>query len=592
METRNISTNPLFRKDEADELGAIGAGASPRDFASVVTRLLDEFDAADFRSAERILDAMRRQGRTVSGYPRIRPSDCDRVVRAIRATFEANHASFITGDATIVERFDQILDAFAKTDVRFYPRELMQARTLQAEARLLLKDPAGARALIGQYADRIYKIEGDRDDIMQLMRLDCQARASSGAVDDLGSLTISRAMSIARLWPFAVRSIASEFVEFMGFNHSARLIDGVLIWLLVQSARITTRARITGGSFLRRMVRRAMANVGLLIAAACLFLLRWGDIRFTRRKQDRMLRKRDIVVSRAMGGIGDLLIMSAGLRALSMRRRTRVKLVIDRKFFDVFHNNPYVELIDIDGPPVDVTLCKAWYNLTMCPAGKYESMRRPFVKKGRAELFAKSMGVGKRGLYRHGWGVEYVLDAGQITFRDNFLRVAGFGARPIVGVQPYARDSYKDHPDIGRFIEALSADYDLIIFHHVETDLPVGPGIVSTAGLPLAQSIALVSALHAMVCVDSAFLHATSAFDVPVVAMFGPTDGKLFTQHHRQATVISANDTFACAPCWRNEDLPCQLTGQFGSSPCVAALKVEPVLAAVADALGRQNVGH
>ena len=88
-----------------------------------------------------------------------------------------------------------------------------------------------------------------------------------------------------------------------------------------------------------------------------------------------------------------------------------------------------------------------------------------------------------------------------------------------------------------------------------------------------------------MVCVDSAFLHAAAAFDVPVVAMFGPTDGKLFTRHHRNATVISANETFACAPCWRNEDLPCGLTGQFGPSPCVAALKVEPVLAAVAAAL-------
>ena len=143
----------------------------------------------------------------------------------------------------------------------------------------------------------------------------------------------------------------------------------------------------------------------------------------------------------------------------------------------------------------------------------------------------------------------------------------------------------KDHRNIALFIEALSADYDIIIFHHVETNLASGRGFASTAGLPLAQSIALASALKAMVCVDSAFLHAAAAFDVPVVAMFGPTDGKLFTRHHRNATVISANETFACAPCWRNEDLPCGLTGQFGPSSCVAALKVESVLAAVAAAL-------
>ena len=115
------------------------------------------------------------------------------------------------------------------------------------------------------------------------------------------------------------------------------------------------------------------------------------------------------------------------------------------------------------------------------------------MKKGRAELFAKGMGVGKLALHRHGWGVECHLDAAQVAFRDNFIRRAGFAARPIVGVQPYSRDSYKDHPEIARFIEALRADYDLILFHHVETSLPAAPGIASTVGLSLAQSIALVS---------------------------------------------------------------------------------------------------
>jgi hypothetical protein len=200
MGTRIISTDQLFGvKDGNDEPGPISARVNPGDFAGVVTRLLDEFDAADFRSAERILEAMRRQGRTVSGYPRARPADCDRVVRAIRAAFEANRPMFITGDRTIAKRFEQILDAFADTDVRYYPRELMQARTLQAEARLLLNDAEGARALIGSYADRLYKVEGDGDDITRLMRLDCEARAACGDVEDLGSIAIGRARSLVVL---------------------------------------------------------------------------------------------------------------------------------------------------------------------------------------------------------------------------------------------------------------------------------------------------------------------------------------------------------------------------------------------------------
>jgi ADP-heptose:LPS heptosyltransferase len=575
---------------ELREFASSTLSPNPRDFAGVVSRLLDEFDAADIRGAERILEAMRRQGRTISGNPRIRPRDCDRVNRAIRSAFEANRPLFVTGDSAIVRRFDEILEAFAETDLRFYPRELMQARALHAETKLLLNDPAGVRRLIGAYADRPYKIEGNRRDMTLLMMLDCQARAAAGDVDNLQRIALARARALVRFWPFSALLIVNKFIEFLSLGRSRLAREGLIAWLLNRCARMTVRARNPGGWFRPQAARAPIAWLGLITTAICLFILRWGDIRWARQAPgEQRIGKRDVVVSRAMGGIGDLFVMTPGLRALAKGHSTRVKLIIERKYFDIFRNNPYVEVVDIDGPPVDMTKCKVWRNLTFCPAARYESARRPFVKRGRAELFARGMGVGKRSLNRHGWHVEYVLDAGQIAFRDAFVRDAGLGLRPIVGVQPYSRDTYKDHPEIGRFVEALSADYDVIVFHNLETGLPAGPGIASTAGLPLAQSIALVSVLDAMVCVDSGFLHAAAAFDVPAIAMFGPTDGKLFTRHHKYATVISSSESFACAPCWRNEDLPCQVTGQLGVSPCVAAIKIETVRAAVAETVRQRH---
>jgi ADP-heptose:LPS heptosyltransferase len=466
----------------------------------------------------------------------------------------------------------------------------MQARALHAETKLLLNDPAGVRRLIGAYADRLYMIVGIRGDASLVMRLDCKARAIGGDVHDLQRIAFSRARSLVRFWPFSALLIVNEFIQFLGLGGCGPAREGLVAWLLNQCAKMTVRARIPGGRFRPRAARAPIAWLGLMTAAICLFILRWGDIRWARQTPgDQRIGKRDVVVSRAMGGVGDLFIMTPGLRALANRHSTRVKLIIDRKYFDIFRNNPHVELLDIDGPPVDLAECKVWRNLTLCPAGRYESARRPFVKRGRAELFARGMGVDKRSLDQHGWHVEYALDEGQIAFRDAFVRDAGLGLRPIVGVQPYSRDTYKDHPQIGRFVEALSADYDIIIFHQLETELPTGPRIVSTAGLPLAQSIALVSALDAMVCVDSGFLHAAGAFDVRAIAMFGPTDGKLFTRHHKYATVISASESFACAPCWRNEDLPCQVTGQLGVSPCVAAINIETVQAAVAETLRQRH---
>jgi len=581
-EAQRASGPPHFRARDALTRPA-AAELHPNRLSEFVTKLLDESDAFEFRNAERILDALERQGRTIAGYPRVRPVDCEHFLDAMRLVFDTYRRAFVTADPRIVRRFEEILDSFATTDVRSYPGALMRARTLQAEARLLINNPKGARALIRPYADRIYKIEGDRRDVLNILRLDCEAQAALGEVDDLGRVALSRATAAARLWPWAAGAIASALIDFIGFERSRRPSDGVLAWLLVRFARAASRARVPGGSLPRRAWRSAVASAGVAAAGACLFALRWGDLRAVRAGSDAP--KRDVVVTRAMGGIGDLLIMTAGLRALSKRRATRVKLLVEQKYFDLFRNNPYVELVDIDGPPVDVVNCREWRNLTLCPAARYEAGRRPFVRKGRAELFAAGMGIKKRLLDAYGWDVEVRLDEEQTRFRRDFLRDKDLGSRPVVGLQPYARDSYKDHQEIERFVEALSRRYDLVIFHHLETSLPAGPGIASTAGLALAESIALVSALDAMVCVDSAFLHAAAAFDVPVVALFGPTDGELFTRHHRRATVINANDSFACAPCWRNEDLPCSLTGKFGPSPCVAAIKVEPVLAAVEAAL-------
>ena len=356
MEIRSPPSNAHFRmKDATGRSGS--ADVSPRDFAGVITRLLDEFDAADFRAAERILDIMRRQGRTVSGFPRIRPADCDRVIEAIRTVFEAIRPAILTGDTAIVERFEQ-----------------MQVRALQAEARLLMQDPDGVRTLIGQYADRIYKIQGDLDDVLELAKLDCAARAARTDVVDLGRLTVLRAISIARLWPYSVAYIVSDLLEFIAFDELTRARDGLLAWLMTKIARKTLRFRTPGGPTGRRLGRYALSSFGVSIAAFCLFYLRSRDIRFGRRKLvEREAGRADIVVTRAMGGVGDLLMMTPGLRALAKRRSARIKLVVERKFFDVFRNNPHVDLIDIDGPPVDVAQCKLWYNLTLCPAARHES---------------------------------------------------------------------------------------------------------------------------------------------------------------------------------------------------------------------------
>ena len=286
-----------------------------------------------------------------------------------------------------------------------------------------------------------------------------------------------------------------------------------------------------------------------------------------------------------------MIMMTPGLRALAKRQRKPVKLLVPRKFFPIFENNPHVELIDINGPAIDVTAFARWINLSDCPAAAYKSRKRPNVRKGRVELFARAMRIRKWRLTISGLTPDLFLSRAQDNFCTEFLVESKLSVRPIVGVQPYARDSYKDHPNIGEIIRRLQSKYDVIIFHHSADGLSTFGNVTSTAGLSLSQSLALVSKLDAMIAVDSAFLHAAAAFDVPVIGLFGPTDGKMFTRHHRNAIVLDRRRGFPCVPCWRNEDLPCLITGETGYSSCISGIEVGQIMRAV-DMLMRLKVGH
>ena len=138
----------------------------------------------------------------------------------------------------------------------------------------------------------------------------------------------------------------------------------------------------------------------------------------------------------------------------------------------------------------------------------------------------------------------------------------------------------------------IAEHYDVIVFHHVMNGLPTGKGIATTAGLPLGQSLALVSRLSAMVSVDSAFLHAAAAFDVPVVALFGPTDGQTFTRHHAKVKLLWKPESFGCVPCWRNEDIPCAVTGLRSASPCISSISKAEVIDALHDMVGSGAIGR
>jgi ADP-heptose:LPS heptosyltransferase len=555
-------------------------------FTELVVKLLDEFDAADFRQAERLVEIFHRQGRTDSGYPRIRPPDCQRVLTALRGVLDKNRDRFRTSDIVTVARFEKVLSAFAETDVQSYPRECLALHVLQAEAKWLLGQPLEAERILGHFAERPYAVETDFHGMVDLVWHSWRIYLRSGDFSRMAALMFKRVLMLVGQRPEQAWKLSRAFAPVLALGQPSPIEDGVFAHFIGRIARnVLSLSRERGTPEAIRLAR-LLQDIGIFAMGLCFtVIVRIGDVRWTARS----VRSREVIVTRAMGGIGDFLMMTPGLRALARKQGVPVKFAIPRQFFDVFENNPNVELIDIDGPPIDPSEFRRWANLTICPASIYENMTRPHIKKGRIELFARGMGVPRGALAQHGMKIEVHLDAARMAFRDKFLANHGFGRRPLIGVQPFSRELYRDHPGMDRVIDMLARDYDIVVFHHLSTEVFATPGIASTAGHTLANSLALVSALDVMVSVDSSFLHAASAFDVPVVALFGPTDGRIRTVDVANATVLDLRQAFPCSPCWRNEDISCAVTGGTGISPCMAGISQDSIGRAVSAAIDKSG---
>lgn len=553
------------------------------------SQFLDEAAFADFRRAERLVASLKNQGQTIAGYPSVRPADCGRITATLSSVFTASQPYFRTHDQNLTGRFEALIGDFQDFCQRIYPGEAMDVRLLRARVRLFMGDAKGVLELVSDHAHRPYAFEDNSRQFLNLIELFAQAHLLQGTLGDttMSFIALGRwfAANVRRLSPMGAATRMAPFVAFGRKDAGAPLRSALIRW--ASNGYVDClRGRRRPLSFVLVKIRFWVLR---LFLGLCYFSLRASGKQGDPFSLDRNRLGR-VLVTRGMGGIGDLLMMAPGLEANASRYGLPVDFAIPRKFFPIFEHNPHVNLIDIDGPPIDISAYRRFFNLSQCPASRYESSRVPEIRKGRVETFARGMGVSRASLRKQGWRINHFLSAGDEAFCDAFLTEhaigkAGGGKRRLVGVQPYSRDSYKDHPGMAEIILAIAKRFDVLIFHHIANGLPEGDAITTTAGLPLGHSLALVSRVEAMVSVDSAFLHAASAFDVPVVALFGPTDANTLTRHHRRAKTLWRQDSFACVPCWRNEDKACAVSGLRSVSPCMAAIRTDAVLSALDEML-------
>lgn len=300
------------------------------------------------------------------------------------------------------------------------------------------------------------------------------------------------------------------------------------------------------------------------------------------RQREPRRQARRILVTRAMGGIGDILMMTPGLRALAAKYpHAEVHFAVPRNFHAVLEGFPQVRLIDIDNEPLRLSEYWRWINLTDCPAGRTEARQYPNVRTNRIEIFAKAMGVSKRNLgSTAGFLPVYRVTPDETTWATTRLQELNPHGLPVIGVQPFAADSYRNWPHMEALVAELSRRHLVLVFHHERL---TGFGAPNTIQIvePIRKSIALASRCEKLIVLDSSFLHFSAALGVPTYAIFGAISGKVRTRRYPNVRLFApSKQEFPCYPCWRHEHKPCHLTNGR-ESICLRSITVKDVEDAV-----------
>ncbi len=286
----------------------------------------------------------------------------------------------------------------------------------------------------------------------------------------------------------------------------------------------------------------------------------------------------NLLITRAMGGIGDLLMMTPGIHALHRKfPDDEIFLAIPRRYFPLFENNGDVTLLDIDDGPIDYSTFRMWYNLTDCPASRFESFTAPRVRKNRIDIFARALGIRGTRLWKMNRRPRYFLSDEDTEFRERFWTNNDLKEKEVIGLQLHAGEPYRDYPHMGRLIGELAKERTVLLFGEHSIHGHEDRNVIKIDTRNLQQLFALASGSDLLVCPDSAFVHLAGALGIPCVALFGPIDGKIRTAQYPSVEYLDIRTRLGCIPCWRNEIIPCKLTDSR-VSVCMGEIPVQLVV--------------
>lgn len=314
------------------------------------------------------------------------------------------------------------------------------------------------------------------------------------------------------------------------------------------------------------------------ILKAIPFWIVWlGNIFFTSIRIFHFLKLRasddDICICRAMGGIGDLVMLRVAVKLHLQLFKNNITLYIPENYHSIFLDIPRLKLLVSDDYSLNVKFIKT-FNFTNCPAGHIEGSQYPSISINRIEAFIIALNL---------FVPSHIKQYKLLSFNPEFYPISNINCinkdhvvvnlydlkvqskKKILFFQPFSADSYKN-----LYCDELLSDLDsiFIVILIVNTrDFYIDSKLKNTYLLneKLNGFISAVQLSDICVGVDSSLIHIARGFMKPIVGIFGPTDGDLLMQGYPYFKVVQNDQKYFCNPCWRNESVKCRWNNSFKS---------------------------
>jgi len=303
-----------------------------------------------------------------------------------------------------------------------------------------------------------------------------------------------------------------------------------------------------------------------------------------------------ILIERHLGGLGDLVCMREAVRSLTERHADWDLIAhVPSWYFPLFEDLA-TELLPYDAndlpimwpQSLDLSAKRRQPLLAFqlfCPCGIHEEERRFRPTRNRIQNFADALGVKPR-----------CPDLRPLLRRWGKRRPRA-RKRLLVGMQPWSMNHSKDWPVLRwqalvkllqmagfarvRVYDARKRDWRMEGVEHVKA-----------AGCR--ELIESVAECDLMIAPDSGCMHVAGALDIPTVALFGPTDGRLTCKYYESVRVIEKRRRRKCRqPCYYNGEHNRYYCERGPEQPrigdCMLAIETVDVYHAVLDTLREER---